>query len=142
MKRCPVCKTWKPLDEFFNLKKSKDGKGYRCKKCDKEVRAISRSKSPKTQEGYRRRKIARDHGITMDDYDRMIKEQGGKCAICGTTNPHGEGSVATYLKYLSIDHNHETGEIRGLLCNKCNRGIGLLQDDIIILQKAINYLIK
>ena len=140
MKKCTVCKTWKSMDEYFNSKRSKDGKGYRCKSCDKKVRAKSRSRSKATQDGYRRRQVAFAHGITVDDYDRMFDNQDGKCAICGTTNPHGEGSNSTYLKNLSIDHCHKTGRIRGLLCNKCNRGIGLLQDDSELLQRAIEYL--
>lgn len=70
-------------------------------------------------------------GITIEDYDRMLKEQNGSCAIC-ETKP---------LK-LCVDHCHATGKVRGLLCNDCNLGIGKLKDNIKTLQNAISYLSK
>lgn len=71
-------------------------------------------------------------GITQEQYQQLVNTQRGLCAICG-----GVGSKA-----LAIDHNHTTGQLRGLLCGKCNRGIGYLNDDKILLQKAIDYLNK
>lgn len=66
----------------------------------------------------------------------MLEEQHGVCAICGKpeTKPNA--------KYLAVDHDHKTGEVRGLLCNNCNRALGLLQDNTEVLQNAINYLKK
>lgn len=66
----------------------------------------------------------------------MLEAQEGVCAICGKpeTKPNA--------KYLAVDHNHETGVIRGLLCNNCNRALGLLGDNVETLQNAINYLLK
>ena len=71
-------------------------------------------------------------GISVEEYDALVHKQDGKCAICGIT-PKGN---------LHVDHDHSTGKIRGLLCNPCNSGIGLLGDDIVIMQAAIRYLDK
>lgn len=76
----------------------------------------------------RRRHHVQKYGITQEDYDRMLAKQNGVCAICG-----GVGKRAN----LDIDHDHDTGYVRGLLCNKCNMGLGFLQDN---LDEAISYL--
>lgn len=69
-------------------------------------------------------------GITNEQYEEKLKHQNGVCAICK--------DVCT--RALAIDHNHTTGQLRGLLCNKCNRGIGYLKDDVATLQRAVDYL--
>jgi Recombination endonuclease VII len=76
-------------------------------------------------------------GITVADYNRIHNEQDGVCKICRrpeTTLCHGS------LMSLSVDHCHATNRVRGLLCNTCNRGIGLLGDDPEVLRAAANYL--
>ena len=70
----------------------------------------------------------------MDDYNVMLKNQNGKCAICQIPQ--------SSLKYaLCVDHCHETDRIRGLLCDKCNMGLGIFNDDVTILEEARKYLI-
>ena len=73
-----------------------------------------------------------NYGITHDDYDRMFAEQGGVCAICGTSPPPGS--------FLSVDHDHKTGKVRKLLCNPCNQGLGAFGDDIDRMVAAVQYL--
>ena len=70
------------------------------------------------------------YGITIEDYEAMSEKQNGKCAICYKTN----------IK-LHVDHNHETGEVRGLLCGNCNRGLGLFKDHFYYLDRAAEYLV-
>ena len=79
-----------------------------------------------------RGKRIRSYGISEDEFDQMMINQGGKCYICKGDN----GSIA-----LCIDHDHLTGKVRGLLCNKCNRGLGLFSDDLVLLKRAMSYLI-
>lgn len=75
------------------------------------------------------------YGITLEDYDEMLKAQDGKCAICGCkSEDNGRYGV------LYVDHNHNNGKIRGLLCESCNLGLGIFKDDIGILNNAIKYL--
>jgi len=79
--------------------------------------------------------LYKKYGITLEDYNKMHKEQDGKCKICDK-----EESYKGYS--LAVDHCHETGEIRGLLCSTCNRALGMFKDSITNLQNAINYLKK
>lgn len=82
----------------------------------------------------RRCHLKREYGITNEQYDAMFEDQQGRCAICGTDKPTGK------WKCFAVDHNHETGAVRALLCNECNRGIGLLKDSAELLRKAAEYL--
>lgn len=79
--------------------------------------------------------LMRNYGITLADYDRMVAEQDGKCAICGRI-PAGKHNQAR----LHVDHDHRTGRIRGLLCSHCNRGLGFLGDSPETLRRATAYL--
>lgn len=74
-------------------------------------------------------RLGRNFGITLLDFLDMEKQQSGKCAICDEL-----------CADLHVDHCHDTGVVRGLLCGSCNRGIGLLRDDPGILMNAVNYL--
>lgn len=74
------------------------------------------------------------YGITEQQYRTIEKAQAGKCAVCKTLPPEG--------KVLCIDHDHSTGNVRGLLCAPCNSALGLLKDDVASLQNAIVYLIE
>lgn len=73
----------------------------------------------------------RRYGLTVDDYWKMFDEQGGRCAICQEARGRRE---------LAIDHCHTTGRVRGLLCNRCNPGLGNFRDDVARLRAAIAYL--
>lgn len=77
--------------------------------------------------------LVRNYGITLDEFNAMLRKQHGVCAIC-------EG-VCSSGKNLSVDHDHQTGAIRGLLCSNCNRAIGLLGDRHDWAQRAADYLV-
>ena len=74
------------------------------------------------------------YGITVEDYNRMLAEQNGVCAICGGVNENG--------KKLAVDHNHSTGKVRGLLCGICNRTVGNLRDSAELASKTADYIRK
>ena len=73
------------------------------------------------------------YGLTVEKYDEMVLEQGGLCLLC--LKP-----PIQKRKHLVVDHSHITGEVRGLLCINCNAGIGMLNEDIYTLKRAIKYL--
>jgi hypothetical protein len=79
--------------------------------------------------------IKKSYGITTEKYMALLEKQDNKCSICG---------LDFYIskRELCIDHDHATGKIRGLLCDRCNWGLGQFKDDIVRLQKAIEYLIR
>jgi len=73
------------------------------------------------------------YGISEDEYNEKQRTQNGRCAICN--RPQSE-----FTERFSVDHSHSTGQIRGLLCHRCNLGIGLFMDDDTLILKAYNYL--
>jgi len=81
-----------------------------------------------------RAKTLRKYGLTLLEYDNMVKAQGGKCKICGDEKP------GTLTGVWPVDHNHVTKRVRALLCSDCNAGLGLFRDDPGCLRKAAVYL--
>jgi hypothetical protein len=130
-KRCSSCKIEKNLSEFNKSKLGKFGVHNQCRKCirlwkpNPEALKVARQK---TREWNRKK----SSGFTPEDFDNKLKEQGYKCGICGTDDP---GKTNWHA-----DHDHKTGKKRGVLCHKCNTGLGLLKDDVDILCAAIEYL--
>jgi hypothetical protein len=123
MKKCLNCGEEKELNEFHKHAASKDGHQGNCKVCALSYR------NTKGKE----KQLKQRYGITIEEYNDLFLKQGGKCAIC--SKHQSEFKIA-----LAVDHNHETKEIRGLLCFNCNMGIGRLQDSIELLKQAIVYL--
>jgi len=87
----------------------------------------------------RNRELRRKYGIGLAEYEALVKKQGDTCAICGTAD---KGIARGKIRYWSVDHDHETGEIRALLCQKCNAVLGLANDDVEVLKTMILYLQK
>lgn len=155
MKICCRCKIPKDDDEFHKWHKAKDGLTSQCKLCRakmfkkycdsnpekvKQTRIRTRQvrreyyEDPERKLKYRKKYIENSFNISYSLYEELQEKQSNLCAICG--NPE----ISTRNSYLCIDHNHSTGEVRGLLCNKCNRGLGLFEDNQELLIKAITYL--
>lgn len=86
----------------------------------------------------RARHIQRQYNLSIEQYINMFKEQNGVCKICGRP-PRGKHRVNETL-YLNVDHDHKTGEVRGLLCSQCNTALGLLEDNPQYLRNAADYL--
>lgn len=152
MRRCSKCGIEKDLSEFPNNKTKALGKDYQCKECaarfqqnyymenkDRllEQNAIWQRKNPESK---RKHVLKSQYGLAIEEYERMYEAQNGLCAICGQAETTIDPRTKKIRK-LAIDHDHETGNVRGLLCSNCNKGIGCLQDSVSILQLAINYLI-
>jgi hypothetical protein len=90
--------------------------------------------NPERQKAHQRRHhLKKAFGMTPEEYDALLKKQGGCCAICGSTDP-------SPWDWFCIDHDHETGRVRGLLCLACNVCIGQAGDDPALLRKAVRYL--
>ncbi len=157
MKRCKVCGETKPLTEFYKAAGSADGYRDDCKVCNlarkKQWYAANREtviakvkawqqenkdhlnayrreyrkgREAEAREGHLKRKF----GLTQADYDELLARQGGGCRICGKR----PGKIS-----LHVDHDHETGEIRGLLCVGCNNALGQFHDEPRLLLRAVDY---
>jgi hypothetical protein len=137
MKVCKTCNTEKEVEEFSKGKGYKDGIRPHCIECRREYEVESyhkhKHKRPYDYETDKDRKLKATYGISYKEYKTMLEAQNGQCAICGTTSTGNR-------KAFHVDHDHETGEVRGLLCGNCNSGIGNLRDDIGLLKRAIQYL--
>jgi len=140
-KICSRCNETKPLDRFHKNGSRKDGLADWCKSCANADQRERRAENPDKMRAYdcaRREKrkdlhLQQTYGITLAEYDEVLEAQGDCCAICGKT-------ITEQGRRLCIDHNHETGENRGLLCTNCNIGIGFLQDSSEVCRQAMLYL--
>ena len=143
MIRCTKCKVEKDSTSFRNDIKKRNGKRSICRQCDlkadkrtpeqerKRVREYRKKNPDKLYISNRRTKLKRAYGLTLEDYELILKEQKGVCLIC--KSPPSK-------KMLAVDHCHNTGKVRGLLCSKCNTALGLVTDSKDILNKMIIYL--
>ena len=131
-KVCSSCKEAKYLKDFSKSRNRSDGHHTQCKLCRSKFKPSEESRIKNT-ERLRVWNRFKATGFTQEDFDLKLKEQGGVCAICGTDNP---GKLD-----FCADHDHANGTKRGVLCRKCNSGLGHFNDDPEIISKAINYLI-
>lgn len=132
MKSCTKCKKMVGLDCFNKNRLMSDGLADWCKPCVKEYAAsYYRKNSKKMLLGARRYSMRRNFNITIEQYESMYRKQNGACAICEKQNLSG--------KRLAVDHDHKTGKVRGLLCHRCNYGIGYLKDNLNLLRRAFEY---
>ena len=155
MKICTKCGEEKEFSEFHKDNHNLDGFTYACKKCrnnsynkyyeenpekvkikndsQKENRKFYYS-SEKGVESSRRSHLKINFNITLEEYNEILISQNYKCCICNNYETSYRNEV------LSVDHCHNTGKIRGLLCNTCNRALGLFKDNVELLTNAIKYL--
>lgn len=150
MIKCSKCKEIKDLTHF---NKNENGTQSYCKVCQNAYSRAwfhnNRERAERLHKTYRdanpskRREgvLKYKYGINLDDYQKLSEQYNNLCAIC---NKPETKKYKGQIVDLSVDHNHITGEIRGLLCNACNVGIGLLESDkgIELLEKAIKYILK
>lgn len=145
MRICSRCKIEKPLEEYrFSSYLKKDGTRSRdrwCKSCYVEKAKEYQQKHPEKVKIWGTRKYRKkNYGLSEAQYQKMVSDQNGVCAICFKEETHrGRGGDVTPL---AVDHDHSTGKVRGLLCFACNTGIGKLNDDPRLLQNAIVYLMR
>lgn len=124
VKKCPSCGTLKSLDDFPRHKGNRDGRATYCKPCHNR----RNRESVKRNGGARRYHMRGRYGIDLPEIAKMQEAQGGLCAIC-MRKPAAQ-----------VDHSHRSSEVRGMLCDGCNGGLGAFYDNEQLLQKAIEYL--
>lgn len=125
LRKCKHCgleaHTQEDLDLFVADPSMKYKKSNKCKECHKQI----------TSENSLKRKF----GLTLKEYDKLAEKQDYKCAICNTTEV-GMPNMGRFV----VDHNHDTNEVRGLLCNNCNTMLGFAGDSINTLLEGVKYL--
>jgi hypothetical protein len=126
-KRCAKCGEHKSVDNFYVIQRKDRNKPqlyHRCKFCCSDVKSNSKAY-------YRDWELKKKYGISLEEYNEQVSLRENHCDIC-----------CEKVKTLHVDHNHDTGKIRGYLCGSCNRGIGLLKDNSAICREAAGYLEK
>jgi hypothetical protein len=137
-KLCNKCRIEKPLSEFYEAIDKRYGKERKihrtvCKICDRK-RKNEWDARPESMMLKREKHLKSKYGISISEYESLSKKQNHQCAICKTSTPGGRYNV------FQVDHSHEDGSVRGLLCCRCNMGIGYLNEDIQYFTNAIQYL--
>lgn len=142
-KRCSKCQVEKDLDEFYRSTRYKDGRQHRCKDCSKrytqEATAAWRRENPASQKASTRRtKAKQKYGVSLDTIHKMLTSQGGRCAICQKPISF---TADDKRNKPHVDHDHQSGKLRSLLCLTCNTGLGMFGDSIHLIELAKQYLI-
>lgn len=114
-KACTKCRVVQPLENFHKDKRTRDGRQSSCKTC---YAGALRSGA-----------LVRKYGITAEDYEAMVAAQRGRCPVCKEQPDR-----------LVVDHCHRTGKVRALLCDRCNRLLGVADDDPQLLKAAVGFL--
>lgn len=130
-KFCKRCKHLLDVVLFGPNKTRPDGLSYWCKPCTNEHNLLRYRTQQKA------RSWLKHYGLTPNAYQALLDKQGGVCAICRNPETH---KIKGTLSHLAVDHDHTTGAVRGLLCNKCNHGVGNFCDSTELLEQAIEYL--
>lgn len=128
-KECKDCKKTLPISEFYPRKQKGRVKlkvETACKKCTQIRCKKYRENNP---DKYRSSRLKSLYGVNLEQYKAMAKEQENKCKVC---------NIETDI--LCVDHCHETGNIRGLLCKICNKGLGVFKDSPELLRKGASYI--
>lgn len=140
---CSGCKKRKQLKSFSKDRSRKSGYRSLCRKCsskhNKNYRINNRVKLLTYMRSWHRNNKGKSFGISIEQYKTLKELQNNKCAIC----KNNETVVCKgKLRELSIDHNHMTGKVRGLLCYACNVSLGLLKENTQTLKQMILYILK
>ena len=128
---CPDCGIEKLASEFNKYPKNKSGLYTYCKPCK-----YIRYKNRRTPEQRRLERVKACYGLEPEEYNELVKAANKTCQICGT--PEGDDKPTK----LVVDHCHDTGKVRGLICDRCNRALGLVGDNTKTLSNLITYLEK
>lgn len=147
LKRCKDCKEVQPFENFKSLDKGRYRDSY-CGPCTKtrdnayrerdheSYKQKLRDRYAENQTEYRDRMRRSMYGAPLGTFDFLLDKQNGKCAICGNENGAKDG------RSLALDHEHDSGVIRGLLCTPCNQGIGAFRENLDLLRAAMGYLCR
>jgi len=144
-KKCSKCGATKPLEDFSKNRRTAHGRHPTCKKCKNSAAAGYYQRwTPEQRDLHRARVIKSRYGIEVSLIHALYEKQEGCCAICGRSGERPAESEKRKAPkgVLCVDHCHETGEVRGLLCRSCNLGIGCFSDDVGRLAAATSYLIR
>lgn len=134
-KICTACDTEKSLDQYNKRAASADGLNGWCRPCvNAKSLAWYRNNRERVKKNHREYMLRSQYGIGEAEFQHLLELQGGKCALCPVVF-----SLDGARRNLCVDHDHDTGQVRGLLCARCNTSIGQLGDNAEGLRRALAY---
>jgi hypothetical protein len=138
---CNLCETVKSVDAFVKDKRLSSGIRGRCKQCVKTLaKEIADNNRAATRLANKRSYIARNYGLSYEEYQAKLAAQKNECSICQNFIQEACENKLGKNYEAHLDHDHESDEIREFLCYRCNVGLGLFRDDPELLSKAAKYL--
>lgn len=145
MKNPDKYKAWSKAFKDKNIEKIREsGREYQKRKRYEDIEA-SRTKEAEYREKNKERiyqsYVSKKYGLSKDETEKFFLKHGDKCTICGMPETRMSSS-GNKVSRLCIDHCHDTGKVRGLLCHRCNHALGCVGDSIEVLKKAIKYLME
>lgn len=132
VKKCKSCEAMKAAREFDYSPIHSDWLYPICVQCKRE-KDLTRREAPERRMEVREANLRKRFGISLSDYEEIVSLQGGGCAICGDARGADTASLA-------VDHDHSSGEVRGILCKICNAALGKFKDSRDLLDRAIEYI--
>ena len=139
MKTCRICQNNKPTDSFYPREANKGGFRTECKTCHSSAGKHSYQKRPRERARVGlATHLHKKYKLTVAGWDELYKKQGGVCAICRQPETVVDPRTGTRKK-LSVDHDHKTDMVRSLLCVRCNRTLGFVNEDLAILDAMSSY---
>lgn len=133
IKRCSRCKEYKEFSLFYKETRAKDSHRAECKDCSKKLKE-KYLKSKEYKESRYFYNLERKYNVNKQQYLQLLKDQNHKCKVCGIEEVDVKGSK------LFVDHCHNSGKVRGLLCFNCNLALGHVFDSVEVLENMIKYL--
>lgn len=130
-RQCAECKQFLSVVDFYKCTRRKDGLRGKCKTC---WNAQSTDHYNVNKDDWRSTYYKRKYNISLIDYEDMLVKQNGVCAVCGGVETNSR------LNHFCVDHNHDTGEVRALLCSQCNLLLGKFENNLDLFDKFIEYL--
>ena len=138
MRWCGKCKTTKPSTDFYASHTLCSGLQSICKSCNTKIHRQWRTKNRSKSRFYAlKHRLLQRYNMSLEEYQALLDKHNHVCAICGQPERTSYNGIP---KLMSVDHDHTTGKIRGILCNNCNRALGLIGDNPEFFQKALAYL--
>jgi hypothetical protein len=129
--QCNTCRQIKPRTEFYSINRHRQ-----CKVCQNAANKVWHAKNPGAHSRFSKKaKLKSKYGLTVEAHTAMLQVQFYKCAACGD-----KFELENKWEQPCVDHDHETGKVRELLCRRCNVTLGHVEDDVGRLEKLIAYL--
>lgn len=139
-KRCSRCGEEKPLEDFYRNRRKKDGKNSYCKPCSLAAKRDHWKKAEDTRARSYETHLLNRYGMTPEDYHALRESQEGCCVVCGCDPRVEFAHLHEKVQRLQVEHSHQTGNLRGLVCQRCNKHVYWAGENLELVRRILDYL--